>query len=117
MEATLGLRSIHLAHLDIETSIIALTVFAIIAILVAHVTKSVNFPGFGLSPYLRFAYNSFLKPHDAKTSDGQQSALESFYAAQVRHYSSYFITSQLRITRPAYMIPPESVFSVDVKTC
>lgn len=32
--------------------------------------------------YLKFAYATFLKPHD-KTGDGQQDALESFYKTQV----------------------------------
>lgn len=83
MEAEGVLKLVQLKRLDVETSLIALGVFAALAVLVARWTNSVNFPGFGLSPYLKFAYANFLKPHDGKTSDGQQSALESFYAAQV----------------------------------
>lgn len=36
----------------------------------------------GIFTYLRFAYASFLKPHD-KNGNGQQDALESFYKTQV----------------------------------
>lgn len=38
---------------------------------------------FFLTPYLKFAYVSFFKPHTGKADGGQQSALESFYSAQV----------------------------------
>ena len=34
------------------------------------------------APYFRFAYACFFKPH-ATLDDGQQSALEGFYSAQV----------------------------------
>ena len=33
--------------------------------------------------YLKFAYSCFIKPHQANLDAGQQSALESFYGAQV----------------------------------
>ncbi|KAK4940000.1 hypothetical protein LTR10_019852 [Elasticomyces elasticus] len=39
-------------------------------------------------PYVRFAYACMIKPHDAKYDDGQQSALESFYAAQANVYDA-----------------------------
>lgn len=38
---------------------------------------------FFLTPYLKFAYVSFIKPHTGIADGGQQSALESFYSAQV----------------------------------
>jgi betaine lipid synthase len=76
-------RSLELTHFSPETSLIALAIFGLLAVLVAFVTRSSDFPGLGLSPYLKFVYANFVKPHDAKTSDGQQSALESFYGAQV----------------------------------
>ena len=37
-----------------------------------------------LVAFARFFYASFLKPHSADESAGQQAALESFYKAQVR---------------------------------
>lgn len=83
MDSLPGLSSVHVTRLDSGSSLILLAIFAALAVLVARVTNSVNFPGFGLSPYLNFAYANFLKPHEAKEGDGQQSALESFYAAQV----------------------------------
>ena len=65
-----------------ETSLIAFAVFAALLLLAAFITNSVSFAGKGLSPYLRFFWANFLKPHE-KINGGQQSALESFYAAQV----------------------------------
>jgi hypothetical protein len=35
------------------------------------------------NPYVRFAYACLIKPHDKRRDAGQQTALESFYAAQV----------------------------------
>jgi hypothetical protein len=73
----------HFDQVTVEVTLVSLAVFAVLALWVAHTSKSVQFPGFGLSPYLQFAYNNFIKPHDAKAGEGQQSALESFYAKQV----------------------------------
>jgi betaine lipid synthase len=39
-----------------------------------------------LTPYIRFVYGCFLKPHGGDTSGRQQDALESFYAAQAEAY-------------------------------
>ncbi|RJE16822.1 hypothetical protein PHISCL_10841, partial [Aspergillus sclerotialis] len=41
----------------------------------------------GLFTYLKFAYATFLKPHE-KGADGQQDALESFYKTQATAYDS-----------------------------
>lgn len=46
--------------------------------------KTVKLDNLFATPFLKFIYASFLKPHTAKAGDGQQSALESFYSAQVR---------------------------------
>ena len=35
------------------------------------------------NPYIRFVYACMLKPHDRRSDVGQQSALDSFYSAQV----------------------------------
>ena len=40
----------------------------------------------GFLPYLQFLHATFLKPHTETFEHGQQSALESFYATQVRSY-------------------------------
>lgn len=103
--------------MDIEWSLVGLGVFAILALLVARVTDSTNFPGFGLSPYLRFAYANFLKPHNGKTGDGQQGALESFYAAQVGTRASCNSMAQLRMSRLESTTPLGSVCFAVVKTC
>lgn len=84
MDGNIELRPVQLVRMNSETSLTILAVFAALALLVAYVTNSVDFPGFGLSSYLKFVWVNFLKPHE-KTSDGQQSALESFYAAQVSY--------------------------------
>jgi hypothetical protein len=83
MDAPLIQRLGSFSPLETETSLLLLAVFAAVALLFAQLTKSVEFADLGLSPYLKFVYANFLKPHKSKTSDGQQSALESFYAAQV----------------------------------
>jgi hypothetical protein len=106
-----------LRQMDVETSLIGLGIFAVLALLVAHATNSISFPGLGLSPYLKFVYANFIKPHTRKFDGGQQSALESFYAAQVGHSVSFRDTRQLRSARLASMTPPESAFCVVVKTC
>ncbi|KAL4797085.1 hypothetical protein BDV19DRAFT_397920 [Aspergillus venezuelensis] len=41
----------------------------------------------GIYSYLKFAYASFLKPHD-KSGSGQQDALESFYSTQASVYDA-----------------------------
>lgn len=56
--------------------------FAIVAQYL-ELTSSLSWDKFFLTPYLKFAYVSFLKPHTGDAQGGQQSALESFYAAQV----------------------------------
>jgi betaine lipid synthase len=83
MEAPIIQRLRSFQALETESSLLLLAVFAAIALLLAQLTKSVEFADLGLSPYLKFVYANFLKPHKSKTSDGQQSALESFYATQV----------------------------------
>lgn len=82
MNANTELRLAQWARIDGETSLIALAVVAALALLAAFVMNSASFTGLGLSPYLRFFWANFLKPHE-KINGGQQSALESFYAAQV----------------------------------
>lgn len=83
MDVLVRSNSLDLTRFNAQTSVIALAIFGALAVLVARVTRSVEFPGLGLSPYLKFIYANFVKPHEAKTGDGQQSALESFYGAQV----------------------------------
>jgi hypothetical protein len=106
-----------LRQLGVETTFIALGVFAVVALAVAYASNSVNFPGFGMSPYLQFIYANFLKPHKSKVGDGQQSALESFYSAQVGPNAFLWSTCQLSSVRPVSMIPPESAFYAAEKTC
>ena len=100
----IGMHSVQWAREDDETTLFALALFAALALLVAYVTKSVNLPGLGLPPYLKFVYANFLKPQNAKTSSGQQSALESFYAAQVGQLVSRLLPFQLKDIRPVSTI-------------
>jgi hypothetical protein len=72
-----------LGYLTPELLVVSLAVFAGLALWIAVASKSGHFSKLALSPYLQFAYNNFIKPHNAKAGDGQQSALESFYARQV----------------------------------
>lgn len=51
-------------------------------------TTSISLDKFILTPYLKFAYVSFLKPHTGSADGGQQSALESFYSAQASAYDA-----------------------------
>jgi hypothetical protein len=82
MDAILTQAATNLWQIDLQVILLSAGVFAGIAIWAARASK-VSLSSTGISPYLLFAYNNFLKPHDSKAGDGQQSALESFYARQV----------------------------------
>lgn len=75
--------------IDPETGIlligIAIAFFLLLALVAPYLdlTSSISIDKFFLTPYLNFAYVSFVKPHSGQVGGGQQSALESFYAAQV----------------------------------
>ncbi|RMZ80151.1 hypothetical protein DV737_g3047, partial [Chaetothyriales sp. CBS 132003] len=69
-------------QMDVDTSLIVLGLFALLALLVAHATNALNLPRSALSPYLQFVYANFFKPQKGQVEGGQQSALESFYSAQ-----------------------------------
>lgn len=77
-----------------ETGILVLGLgiafFVLIALVASYLELNVSTSPdkFSLTPYLKFAYASFLKPHTGQVGDGQQSALESFYAAQVSFVTS-----------------------------
>lgn len=76
-----------------ENGILILGVAVAFFVLLALVTQyfelpsSLQFDKISVAPYLRFAYVSFIKPHTGQVDQGQQSALESFYAAQVSSFS------------------------------
>lgn len=76
-------------QIDPETGIliigIAIVFFLLLALVAPYLelSSSVSWDKFVLTPYLKFAYVSFIKPHTGRVGEGQQSALESFYAAQV----------------------------------
>jgi hypothetical protein len=83
-ETILTMGATNMWQFDIKIVVLSAILFAGVAVVAAHGSKTLRASSFGpLSPYLLFAYNNFLKPHDAKAGDGQQSALESFYARQV----------------------------------
>jgi betaine lipid synthase len=83
MEAIFARVSADLWQYDLQIILVSAVIFAAIAVWAAYATNTLKVPSSRLSPYLQFAYNNFLKPHDSKAGDGQQSALESFYARQV----------------------------------
>jgi len=63
---------------------IVIIFFVLLALVVQYleVPASVTSEKFFLTPYLKFAYACFIKPH-AQENGGQQSALENFYSTQV----------------------------------
>ncbi len=77
-----------------ETGLLILGVvvgfFALLAFVAQYfdLSLSISADKFFLTPYLKFAYVSFLKPHTGRADGGQQSALESFYSAQVGKVAS-----------------------------
>ena len=83
MDAMLKTAATNLWQHEVPIIVLSAAVFVGVAAWTARGSKTFLLPTSGLSPYLQFAYNNFLKPHDAKAGDGQQSALESFYARQV----------------------------------
>ena len=117
MDTIVGPSITHFRQMDVETSLIGLGIFAVLALLVARATNSINLAGIGISPYLHFIYANFLKPHKGKVDGGQQSALESFYAAQVGEQASSRGTCQLSFARQASMILRESAFFAAVRIC
>lgn len=71
---------------QLEIALIGMGAFVLVTVLSCFLYtlgKQLILEKLSLHPYLRFAYVSFFKPHDAKKDAGQQSALESFYSAQV----------------------------------
>lgn len=84
MDAQLADVVAQLKRYDAEIILLSGAVFAGLAVWTTLSSKVLQ-NGLGLTPYVQFAYNNFIKPHDAKAGEGQQSALESFYARQVGH--------------------------------
>jgi hypothetical protein len=78
-------------NFQLEIGMIGMGAFVLVTVLscfLYSLGKQLTLEKLTLYPYLRFAYVSFFKPHDANKDAGQQSALESFYSAQVcRHVS------------------------------
>lgn len=77
------------SRIDPETGIliigVAVAFFVLLALVAPYleISTSISADKFFLTPYLKFAYVSFIKPHTGQAGGGQQSALESFYSAQV----------------------------------
>lgn len=73
---------------QVDIALIAGGFLALVTILGCLVYKlggHLSFEKISAHPYVRFAYVCLIKPHDHNSEAGQQSALESFYAAQVGH--------------------------------
>lgn len=85
-----GITETKVIQIGPEAGLLVLGLAVAFFVLFALVAQHFDF-GFATSadklpflPYLKFAYVSFIKPHTGRTDGGQQSALESFYSAQVR---------------------------------
>ncbi|KAL4931319.1 class I SAM-dependent methyltransferase [Aspergillus undulatus] len=76
-------------HLYVSIAGTAFFVCALVAIVLAVGSQKRNKADYnsGIYSYLKFAYASFLKPHD-KGANGQQDALESFYSTQASVYDA-----------------------------
>lgn len=104
-------------HIDPETGILVVGVGIAFFVLLALVTPylqpstSISRDKFSLTPYLKFAYVSFIKPHTGEVGNGQQSALESFYAAQVSPTATKTSFLLMR-SRLLCMMPQEKNFCV-----
>lgn len=75
-----------LEHFHLNIALIGVAFLALVTILACLVYKlgaQLSLKNIKTHPYVRFAYVCLIKPHDGKAEAGQQSALESFYAAQV----------------------------------
>ena len=71
---------------NLEAGLIAIGVVVVVGVALATAAQAIRatkWETWRIAPYLRFAYASFLKPHRGQVDGGQQSALESFYSAQV----------------------------------
>lgn len=109
-------------HIDPETGILIVGVgiafFVLLALITPYLHPSTSIPldKFSLAPYLKFAYVSFIKPHTGEVGDGQQSALESFYAAQVSLTMTMTLFLLMR-SRLLCMMPQGRNFCVAERTC
>lgn len=79
--------SMSLPHAYIAIAAFLVCVF-VASIILFSFSKSKIDTDSGIFTYLKFAYASFLKPHERGGEGNQQHALESFYKTQVRHSSS-----------------------------
>lgn len=76
-------------HISPESGLLVLGVAIAFLVLFAVAAQYFEFLSsasstkFSPKPYVKFAYVSFVKPHTGEVGGGQQSALESFYSAQV----------------------------------
>ncbi|KIW48588.1 uncharacterized protein PV06_01160 [Exophiala oligosperma] len=80
-----------LEHFHLNIALIGVAFLALVTILACLVYKlgaQLSLKNIKTHPYVRFAYVCLIKPHDGKAEAGQQSALESFYAAQANVYDA-----------------------------
>lgn len=109
-------------QIDPETGIliigVAIAFFVLLALVAPYLelSSSVTLDKFVLTPYFRFAYASFIKPHTGHVGDGQQSALESFYAAQVS-FTAPETSQVLTISRLQCTMPRGNSFCVAERIC
>lgn len=85
-------------NFQFEIGMIGMGAFVLVTVLscfLYSLSKQFSLEKLSLHPFLRFAYASFFKPHDANKDGGQQSALESFYSAQVCRHPSLLLLLRL----------------------
>ena len=79
----LSLDSVTYSSLHLTIFLVAILVFLFVGLTTSlGIANTKNFSDSALVSYAKFFYASFLKPH-RRGDGGQQSALESFYEAQV----------------------------------
>ena len=77
---------------DLRIAIVAVGIllsFAVLGVFVASGAFRLKDVSNTLRTYLKFIYAIFFKPHGNAADGGQQSALESFYATQVRSTQAF----------------------------
>ncbi len=114
----LSLESMRYSSLHLTIFLVAVLVFLFLGLTISlGIANTKNFSDSALVSYAKFFYASFLKPH-RRGDGGQQSALESFYEAQVCAPSvPPSGTFPKLFERPEYTMPHASDSSEEGKIC
>lgn len=106
-------------HVYIAGTAFAVCAFVALVIIMSSQKRKIDYNS-GVFTYLKFAYATFLKPHE-KHGNGQQDALESFYKTQVCETDHQLTVSvpftDRNDTRPVCMTPLASVCCAVERIC